>query len=246
MLEPQAVGEQSGELALERVEARERVLPDGDQDVDGELRPHDELGQDVAQRSVASVVDEVLLDLVEQQVDLAVLGGGDLDRVGEGARLDRCSSRHGPGQRRCRSFGPGIADDDERFVGERSQLARHARAHNRALADARRAVEHGQPGSHDVGHDHVAIVLAPEEELLVELGVLERREPLVRARRRALLGQCRRTGAHAAVSVSDSAARRRCSSSSDSSAASSRISTPRWRHCSAVSRFGAASIAHDR
>ena len=66
------------------------------QDVDGKLGPGHELGERVAERGVAPVVDEVLLDLVEQQVDLVVLGRGDLDRVGERARARSRPRRRQP------------------------------------------------------------------------------------------------------------------------------------------------------
>ena len=65
----------------------------------------------------------------------------------------------------------------------RAGALRDAGAQERALADAARAVEH--VSRERQVRDHVALALAAEEEQRVELGVLERREALVRARRAA-------------------------------------------------------------
>ena len=116
VIEPQSVGEQPGEPPLERVEPRERVLADADRMWTGSSGRVTSSASASPSAGVAAVVDEVLLDLVEQQVDLAVLGGGDLDRVGQRAGLDRGSGRDGRGQRRRRGVRPGVADDDERLA----------------------------------------------------------------------------------------------------------------------------------
>ena len=246
MLELQAIREQSGKPALERIEAGERVFANGDEDVDGELGPGHELRQRVAECGVVAVVDEVLLDLVEQQVDLRVLGGCNLDRLGERAGLDRRGSCHRLGECGCRGIRPDVADCDERFVRKCPQVARDAGAQHRALADPRRAVEDGQARRHDVRDDDIAVLLASEEELLVELRVFEGREPLVRARGgRAQPCECRHAGAHAAASrraLGEPAAQLL----EQESAAASSTSTPSWRHCSAVNRLGSSAIAHDR
>ena len=103
VIETESVGEQAGEPPLEGVEAREGVLPDADEDVDGQLRSRHELRERIAERRVGAVVDEVLLDLVEEQVDLAVQRGGDLDRLRQRAGLD--SGGGGDGGRRGRARG---------------------------------------------------------------------------------------------------------------------------------------------
>ena len=59
----------------------------------------------------------------------------------------------------------------------------YAGPQKRCLADAARAVEDGQTRSHQIRDDHLDLTLAAEEEQRVELGVVEGRQPLVRARR---------------------------------------------------------------
>ena len=56
---------------------------------------------------------------------------------------------------------------------------RHACSQDRALPDSRLAVEDGQPGRHQVGLDELPLALPAEEEEHIEVGVLERRQPLV-------------------------------------------------------------------
>ena len=52
---------------------------------------------------------------------------------------------------------------------------------DRALADPARPVQHREPGGEHVRRDDLGLPPASEEEECIELGVLERRETLVRA-----------------------------------------------------------------
>ena len=107
MVELEAVREHPRKLALEGVEAGERVVANRDEDVHRQLGSGHQLGERVAECRIAAVVDEVLLHLVEEEVDLLVLGGGDLDRVGERAGLDRRGGGNRLRERRRRSLRPG-------------------------------------------------------------------------------------------------------------------------------------------
>ena len=74
-------------------------------------------------------------------------------------------------------------------------MVRDARSQHRALADTGLAVEDRQAGRHQVRLDQLALSLAAEEEADVQLGVLERRQPLV--------GRERPVGAQSASSFDD-------------------------------------------
>ena len=70
-LEPQEVPERIRDLGRECVELGERVVPERDQDREPEAGPAEELGQLVDDRLRLGIAKRVL-ELVEQQVDLAV------------------------------------------------------------------------------------------------------------------------------------------------------------------------------
>ena len=132
------------------------------------------------------MVEDVLLEVVEQEVELAALlrGGGDrVDEARRGAELAalRVHRRDQAGRG---ILGPRVVHDDRR-AAQLPQPARDAGAEERALADAARPVEDGEPVREHVRRHGRDLALAAEEEERVELGVLERREALVRALRDA-------------------------------------------------------------
>ena len=195
-----------GIRALEDVELRERVLADREQEVDAQVGAVDDRGKLDGERAGAvlvRVVEEVLLGLVEDHVDVAVEQRAPhpqrLDerarprRAARASRRARCvtASATRAAKRLQRVVAPRVEDDDRepRLAAlvevrrrDAAQVVGDARPQDRALADAGLAVEDRQPGRHQVRLDQLALALAPEEEADVELGVLERRQPLVRAR----------------------------------------------------------------
>ena len=139
--------------------------------------------------SFVLVVEEVLLELVEDEVELGVEPPRPgRERVGErhastkraGTVAD--SGFDGVEQIRNGVARPGREDDDDGVLLA-PETMRDARLQQGRLPDAARAVEDGQPRGHQVRDDHLDLALAAEEEQRVELGVVERRQPLVRARR---------------------------------------------------------------
>src|SRR5215211_2963223 len=73
MVEPERVGEERGDPALEDVELRECVVADAEEDIDVEARARDKLGQQIEETTGTlrrGVVEEELLQLVEQEADL--------------------------------------------------------------------------------------------------------------------------------------------------------------------------------
>ena len=198
--------------------------------------------------ALRGVVEEVLLELVEDEVELAFHRRDERDRVHD--RTGRLHARGGCDgcvERAQRVVGPRVEDDDAGMLGEGPQIARDAGAQHGALADAARPVEHGQPRRDEVRDDDLALALAAEEEQRVELRVLERREALVRAdgprhRRRR---ECRRRRHTTTLSASASSTRRR-SSSTYSRRGTSKRSTPRSRQYSTESGSGSAPTAHER
>src|SRR5215211_1901034 len=73
MVEPERVGEERGDPALEDVQLRECVVADAEEDIDVEARARDELGQQIEETTGTlrrGVVEEELLQLVEQEADL--------------------------------------------------------------------------------------------------------------------------------------------------------------------------------
>ena len=71
VVEAQEVAEQARQAALERIEIAERVVADAEQDMDGQVRSRQNIFERTGERpSVAAVVEDVLLHLVEDQVEL--------------------------------------------------------------------------------------------------------------------------------------------------------------------------------
>jgi hypothetical protein len=203
-VEAQRVREQAGDARLERVDLRERVLPERDQHAHGQVRARDELGQDVCERPLTllvAVVEEELLELVEHEADLAADQRPELGEVlvqRQRSELDRLAESLGDTRFGRRANGldrvaaPRVDERDGEprlSVGahvvarDRAEPRRHARTHHRRLADAARPVEHGQLRRHQVRGDHLRLPLAAEEEERVELGVPERRQTSERALR---------------------------------------------------------------
>ena len=190
-VEPERVREQIRNPPLERVELSERVLADAEEEVRAQTPPPERLGQVLhqgARPALALVVEEVLLELVEYEVEVRVEPSHDAaERIGQGVgasnRLARVQSILG-----CiEQVGDGITSPGRRHdhngFGLLSQPLREARAEERRLADAARAVEDREPIGHEVRDDHLDLALAPEEERRVVRRVLERCQPLERHRR---------------------------------------------------------------
>ena len=208
MVEPQPVGEQPRQLALERIEPGERVFPDREQQVHRQLPPRLQVDDRIGERELSSMVDEVRLDLIEEEIHVSVECGGDFDRVRKRAGLD--SSRGGDrlAERADRILGPSVVQDDERSLGQGPQVSRHTGSQDRALADAARPVQDREMRGDEIRRDHRPVVLAAEEQQLVELGILEWREPLVRAQRLRLHEGLGRGDAHIDTSATGSPSRR--------------------------------------
>ena len=115
-------------------------------------------------------------------MQLAALLRGRGDRVDQPGRRAELSalSVYGSDQPSRGILGPRVVDDDRRAT-QLPQPPRDARAEKRALADAARPVEDGEPSREHVRRHSRDLALATEEEERVELGVLERGEALVRA-----------------------------------------------------------------
>ena len=192
-VEPQRVREQARNAAGEAVELRERVLAQRDEDVDA-VGGGEQCRQRLCERArapVVSVVQEVLLGLVEDEVDVSLC-------LRALERLQRPAVRAGSvgladrlRQGRGRILAPAREHDDERRFGELPERPRDGCAQQRRLPHAARPVEDGQPRGDEVGDDDLTLALAPEEEEGVELRVVEGVEPLVRRSRQ---------GAHAVSS----------------------------------------------
>ena len=183
---------------LERVELRERVLAQAEEEVRPQAGLADrrrELAREAGAGAVP-LVEEVLLELVEDDVDVAAdrfrRGLQRLDERPPALEADRLLDRllRAPvGVARPRR------EDDDRRVVDRAHRVRDRGAEERALADAARPVQHRQPRGHEVGEHDLALALAAEEEQRVELRVLERSEALEGALQRL------RADAHRAVSA---------------------------------------------
>ena len=80
-----------------------------------------------------------------------------------------------------RVAGPRRHDHDDRASGSSPKSLGDTGPQQRGLADAARAVEHGQAVGHQVRDDHLDLALSAEEEERVERGVVERCQALERA-----------------------------------------------------------------
>ena len=185
MREPQVVAEEIRDARLEAIELRERVFAHGEKEADTESRPLHRLGKLDEERAglvLAFVVEEVLLDAVEDHVDIV--------RESRRARLERVRERHTRFDvgRRCNSGRepsrrvvlPRIENDYTERIPLGTQCARHAGPEHGALPHARVAVENGQLRGHEICADDLPLAVPPEEQAGVRVGVVERRQALVR------------------------------------------------------------------
>ncbi len=191
-IEPQAVFEQPRDQPFEEMKPGERVLAERDEEVRTQVavgdRPRELRGEGIVRPGVG-VVDEVLLELVEDHEQLAV--------VGLEAPLERLDERAGRGclaaaERRLRRVRNGLAErpdgvvapraeDDDPVLGvtvgrlevvrELAQDRQDARVQHRALADAAWPVEERDASSPEVRDDHALVALPAEEEGRVLLAV---------------------------------------------------------------------------
>jgi hypothetical protein len=125
--ESQPVVEQPWELALERVQLPEHVFSDADQNVRTGGLTLEQVGELGRKGAGLSVVREILLELVEDDVEFFGLGSRSVD------------------ERRQRVTCPHIRDDDShaRFT---AQGMRNARMQHGALPDAGRTEQDRDPG----------------------------------------------------------------------------------------------------
>ena len=185
-VEAQQVREELGNPAGELVELREGVVAQREQDVDAQAGAAQELWQRRTQWPFETVVEDVLLEVVEQQMELPALLRDSRHRVDEPrGRAELAALGMDRSDQPSRGIlGPRVVHDD-RCTAQLAQPAGHAGTEERALADAARSVENGEPAREHVRRHGGDLALAAEEEQRVELGVLERREALVRALRKA-------------------------------------------------------------
>src|SRR5204863_3305303 len=169
---------QARDRRLERVQARERVLAHADQHVDAKATALEHPRELLRELAAALVVQEQFLELVEDHIQVAAGAvGGVGERVGKvpsraAGRLDE--RRYGIARPR--------RENDHFRLSLLPQPVRDACAHDRGLADTAWSVEYGDSRGDQVGGDDLALALASEEEQRVAVGVLERRQALVRRR----------------------------------------------------------------
>lgn len=190
MRDAHEVVEQVRQAVGERVEQRQRILTDRDQDADPGVAARQRPPERVDERSVGAVVEDVLLELVEDQEQRAIQALG-----GVADRLRERSSREAARQRR-RQLPEGVGD---RLLNTRLGIGRpraevhrrvlrgqavgqpalrliahvthHAGAQQRALADTAGAVEDRHPVGEKVVDDDRAERVTAEEVLTVVLAV---------------------------------------------------------------------------
>ena len=137
------------------------------------------------------MVEEILLETVqdEQSVDVATLGptlqhAQQLTTGIVDAKLVQdCGPQAGQG------IGPPRMEDDDRVLGRAvradvlPQPVCNPRLQQRALADAARPVDDGEPRRQDVRDDQRPLTLAAEEQQCIQVRRAEGRETLERRRR---------------------------------------------------------------
>ena len=128
----------------------------------------------------------------------------------------------------------GLVARDQVGFRDAAKMMGDAGSQHGALADAGLPVQDSEAGGHQVRFDQRTFSLAPEEEPDVQVGVLERRQPLVRRER--FVGR----------QLSSSFPIRRSSVSRYSSSRRSKLSIPRSRQSSCSSAETASPIAHER
>src|SRR6266566_9775686 len=122
------------------------------------------------------VVEEQLLELVEDQIEIAT-----------GVRcsvFQRIRKRTGAPSGRLDQGGNRISrpsrEDDDLYALLLPEAVRDPRAQDGALPDSARPVQDRDAGRHQIGGDHLRLSFASKEQQRVEIGVLEGRETLVR------------------------------------------------------------------
>ncbi len=177
-VETQQVREQLGNPAGEVVKLSQSIVPQREEDVDAEARPPQELRQRRAERSFDPVIKDVLLEVVEQQVQLATLLGRGCDRVDKPR-----------GRSQLAALGLHRGDQAGRRILRPRVVYHHRRRRSRTLAVSRatpapssesscrhrpRPVEHGEPAREDVRRHSrdLALSAAEEEQRASRLGVL--------------------------------------------------------------------------
>ena len=172
--------------ALNTSRRRERVVAEREDNVRSQSWTEHDLGELVDEPTRQCrfiVIDEVLLELVEHEIDVAVEHVRPVvDDIREPGIWRRCGDRatherHDLLRQRVGERGDRIvrprSEHDHRTVrsaaeraatGELTDPARDARAEERALADPAGAIEDRQPRSKEVRDCDLGLVLAPEEE----------------------------------------------------------------------------------
>ncbi len=160
------------------------------------------------------MVEKVLLELIQDQQEIAVERRGPCLQGRHERRRGRRRQRRGRGVQRPqvglqsridaveqaaqRVIAPGIDDDHDEFRvaavnlvldGEMAQMMHHARAQHRTLAHAAGAVKQRQAGSDQIGLDHVALTLSAKKEVGVLFAI--RDQPFVGRERRVLIAHGR-------------------------------------------------------
>src|SRR5580765_6064306 len=194
VIDAQVVVEEVRDAPLEKIKLRDRVLAHRNEKTHAQVEPVDGRGKLDGERAravVGGVIEKVLLELIEDDQQIAVDGV----RPSAEAFLQRGARRiltnlAGDGVREARErvVAPRLKHDDCELrraarglaaSRRRAELVHHAGIDDRALADAAWTIEERQSGGLQVGGDDLALRLAPEEELGLRLG--ERHQPGVRA-----------------------------------------------------------------
>ena len=167
VVEPERVGQEVGNPALEAVELAQTVLADGDQEVRVDVvavHGPGELRLEPVRAGVGRVVEEIFLELVEDEEErdpeLGPAPGDELIQRQAGVD-DHVLVRH-PGQGLEDSSLEGdperrvlpVAEDDHGGARVFLEIRDHAGQQDRALAHAAGAVEHGQRSCIEVRGDN--------------------------------------------------------------------------------------------
>ncbi len=194
VVDPQQVVEQTRDLAFEAVEERERVLPDREENVRGGVATAErarELALERPAGTLARVVEEVLLELVEHEQQRAARALGKtgeaideraLGRIGGEFRLDgRDRLAHGlaeggdgvGGAPRGEGDGDELGGSRGRVLAPRllAEMPHHPGVEHRALPDPARAVENRDAVGAEVVDDDLAPPVPAEEPVRVRLRV---------------------------------------------------------------------------
>ena len=199
VLDAQVVLEQAGNAALEAIKPGQGILTNGNEEVDAQIGVIDrarKLHRQGAQTIFRGMVEEVFLELIEDEQEVAVERGGPGLQGGH-ERGGRGRSQGGHGRMQRSQVGlqggvdavqqagqgviaPGVDDDDgelrvavvgQVLGGQVTQVMDDSGAQHGAFAHAAGAIEQRQACGNQVGLDHVALTLAAKEEVGVILAV---------------------------------------------------------------------------